>query len=153
MQHGLTVKQRRFVRHYVETGNGTQAALLAYETRDPDTARSMAAENLAKPSVQAAVAELLDGNGLSDRKLAEIHAHYLALYLSDEPAEKALGLKALDMAYRLKGSYGAPSEAGQGETFAAAVVRAFERRKAALAAQGPTAIQSSLDDDTTPSRD
>jgi hypothetical protein len=42
---------------------------------------------------------------LSDRRLAEIHAHYLGLHRSDDPQEKALGLRALDMAYKLKGAY------------------------------------------------
>jgi len=101
----LTVKQRRFVRHYVETGNGTQAALVAYDTADPNTARAIAAENLAKPSIQEAVDALLDASGLSDERLAAIHAYYLSLHRSDDPQEKALGLKALDMAYKLKGAY------------------------------------------------
>ena len=104
-QRGLTVKQRRFVKHYVETGNGTQAALVAYGTDDPATAHAIAAENLQKPAIQQAVSELLEAGGLSDRKLTEIHAHYLALYRSPDPREKALGLKALDMAYRLTGAY------------------------------------------------
>jgi hypothetical protein len=102
---GLTVKQRRFVRAYVETGNGTEAALAAYDTTDPSTAHAIATENLGKPTVQAAVGELLDKGGLSDGKLAEIHARYLALHDSDDPQEKALALRALDMAYRLKGAY------------------------------------------------
>jgi len=36
---------------------GAQAALDAYDTADPNTARAIAAENLAKPAIQAAVAE------------------------------------------------------------------------------------------------
>ena len=67
----------------------------------------------------------------SDERLAEIHAHYLALYRSDDPQEKALGLKALDMAYRLKGAYS--SLDATAEDFAQAVISAYACRKAALA--------------------
>lgn len=101
----LTVKQRRFVRGYLETGNGTEAALIAYATTDRSVARAIASENLTKPAIRAAVAELLDAEGISNRKLHEIHANYLALYRSPDPREKALGLKALDMAYKLTGAY------------------------------------------------
>ncbi|MFN8544623.1 MAG: terminase small subunit [Candidatus Binatia bacterium] len=102
----LTLKQRRFLKHYIATGNGTAAALVAYDTRDPDTAHAIAVETLRSPTVQATVTELLDREGISDRKLHRIHAHFLALYRSADPREKALGLKALDMAYRLTGAYG-----------------------------------------------
>jgi hypothetical protein len=42
---------------------------------------------------------------LSDARLAEIHARYLELADADDPQLKALALKALDMAYKLKGAY------------------------------------------------
>jgi hypothetical protein len=84
---------------------GTQAALAAYDTDDTGTAHAIASENLRKPAIQAAVAELLDAGGLSDEKLLAIHAHYLGLCASENPRMKAIGLKPLDMAYRLKGAY------------------------------------------------
>jgi hypothetical protein len=124
----LTIKQRRFVRTYVETGNGTQAAVIAYDTDDPHTAHSIASENLRKPAIQVAVAELLDANGLSDRKLAELHAHYLGLAYSDDVQEKALGLKALDMAYKLKGAYRSPDVQDGFADYLAALTRAYQRR-------------------------
>jgi hypothetical protein len=101
----LSVKQRRFVAEYCRSGNGTQAALAAYDTNDPGTAHAIASENLRKPAIQDAVNELLDAEGLSDEKLLAIHAHYLALCTSADPRLKALGLKVLDMAYKLKGAY------------------------------------------------
>src|SRR5262245_9790916 len=101
----LSVKQRLFVGEYVRSGNGTRAALAAYWTSDPRTANAIASENLRKPAIQEAVADLLDERGLSDEKLLAIHAHYLTLCTSVDPRLKAIGLKALDMAYRLKGAY------------------------------------------------
>ena len=101
----LSVKQRRFVAEYVRSGNGTEAALVAYNTDDARTAHAIASENLRKPAIQEAVADLLDAGGLSDEKLLAIHAYYLTLSTSPDPRLKAIGLKALDMAYRLKGAY------------------------------------------------
>ncbi len=51
----LTKKQRGFVKDYLDTGNGTQAALKNYDTTDPKTAGVIAVENLAKPSVREAL--------------------------------------------------------------------------------------------------
>lgn len=51
---GLSVKQRLFVDYYIQLkGNGTQAALKAGYS--PNTAYSIAMENLKKPQVQAAI--------------------------------------------------------------------------------------------------
>jgi len=105
MERGLSLKQRRFVKGLVETGNGTEAALMAYATTDRNTARVIASQNLTKPAIRAVVAELLDAEGLSDRKLRAILAHYLALYVSPDVREKMLGLKALDLALRMRGAY------------------------------------------------
>src|SRR5262245_3352043 len=101
----LTIKQRRFLKHYLKTGNGTQAALVAYDVTDANTARSIATENLRKPALRTALAALLDAEQLSNRALRRIHAHYLALYASPDPREQALGLKALHLAYRVTGAY------------------------------------------------
>ncbi len=111
----LTVKQRKFIRGYLETGNGTEAAMQAYDTSDRGTAHAIASENLRKRPIQDALAALLDAGGISDRKLFEIHAHYLAMYNSPDVREKALGLKALDMAYKLIGAYGMDPTARQND--------------------------------------
>jgi hypothetical protein len=84
----LTIKQRRFLRHYIKSGNGTQAALVAYDVTDANTARSIATENLRKPALRTALAALLETQGLSNRALRRIHAHYLALYASPDPASR-----------------------------------------------------------------
>ncbi len=68
----LTKKQRVFVKDYIATGNGTQAALAAYDTDDPHTAHSIASENLRKP----AVAEAID-NALSKESLEAKHQELL----------------------------------------------------------------------------
>jgi phage terminase small subunit len=55
----LTIKQRRFLKHYLKSGNGTQAALVAYDVTDANTAKSIATENLRKPALRTALAALL----------------------------------------------------------------------------------------------
>lgn len=52
-QKRLTKKQKGFVKEYLESGNGTQAALKVYDTDSPNTAKAIASENLTKPNVKA----------------------------------------------------------------------------------------------------
>ncbi len=98
------MKQRRFVKRYVETGNGAEAARAAFDAA-PGSAAQLAHATLSKPAVREAVTELLDAEGLSDDKLRTIHANLLALYADPDPRNKAIALRALDMAYKLTGAY------------------------------------------------
>lgn len=61
----MTIKQKLFVKKYLETGNGTQAALEAYNTNDPNVAKVIASENLTKPNVKVALDEVLRSQGLT----------------------------------------------------------------------------------------
>lgn len=54
-----TKKQQIFIEEYVATGNGTKAALKAYDTTDNLTAASIANENLNKPYIEDIVAQRL----------------------------------------------------------------------------------------------
>lgn len=47
----LTNKQELFCLEYIKSGNATNAALVAYDTTDVDTAKSIGCENLTKPYV------------------------------------------------------------------------------------------------------
>jgi phage terminase small subunit len=56
----LTVKQRKFVKAYVDSdGNGVHAALKAYDVENPSTAGSIASQNLDKPNVRAEIEKAL----------------------------------------------------------------------------------------------
>ncbi len=49
---GLTFKQYKFIRLYLDNGrNGTKAALAVYGTKDSHTAHQIAYENLRKPEI------------------------------------------------------------------------------------------------------
>ncbi len=49
----LTAKQKKFADAYIETGNKTQSALKAYDTKSENVASVIGVENLRKPSVVA----------------------------------------------------------------------------------------------------
>lgn len=56
----LSVKQKKFIKEYVSNdGNGTQAALKAYDTDNPEVANAIAVENLQKPLVRDAIEKAL----------------------------------------------------------------------------------------------
>ncbi len=104
MTQKLTRKQKIFVNKYVETGNGTQAALEAYDIdpngSDPEkTASVIAVENLGKPSVRNALLE-----ALPDELLSKVHFEGLNATRGEEP-DFAVRHKYLDTAYKIKGSY------------------------------------------------
>lgn len=61
----LTRKQTVFVNELANGKSATQAALVAYNTNDPNTAKVIASENLTKPNIREALEESLRAGGLS----------------------------------------------------------------------------------------
>lgn len=112
----LTRKQKGFVNDYLATGNGTQSALKNYDIQSskPERVASViAVENLAKPSIQKAIAERLPDDLLEQRHLELLNKREVIYTrtvagevgeMIDQPDTQAVS-KALDMAYKLKGSY------------------------------------------------
>ena len=99
----LTIKQTKFVKHYVKTGNGTESALIAYDTSNPEVANSIAVENLQKPSVQEAVAESLKSAGLDLTILAN-EAKGLAMATVDKVSADTK-LRTIVELWKLTGAY------------------------------------------------
>ena len=62
MAKKLTVKQRKWIKEYIKTGNGTEAAWRAYDCKNREVAGAIATENLQKLSI----AELMEEMGLTD---------------------------------------------------------------------------------------
>ncbi|MFA6077372.1 MAG: terminase small subunit, partial [Candidatus Paceibacterota bacterium] len=113
----LTRKQKIFVEEYALTENGTQSALKAYDTKDYNTANSIANENLKKPIVIKAIQSIADR--IPDELLERVHLE--GLVASDEVRDSAGNVvaskpdyavrhKYLDTAYKLKNLY--PKEGG-----------------------------------------
>lgn len=78
----LTPKQDKFLRRYLETGNGTRAALEAYDTDDYNTAHAIASENLRKPSI------------MEKFKAAQDIAHATIVALATSAENEGVRLKA-----------------------------------------------------------
>jgi phage terminase small subunit len=75
-KRSLNVRQRRFVAGIAEGKTKLQAALDAGAS--PRSAQVWASQTMRNPKVQETFTELLDRKGLSDERLAEIHAENLA---------------------------------------------------------------------------
>lgn len=172
----LTKKQRGFVKDYVATGNGTQAALANYDTEDPVTAAAIATENLNKPLISSAIEDALKDEDLAEKHKQLLNAVHLERLVFDSgttdaeiievvskmPGHELLNIvrrrtmihengdikftdvfayvkapdnvaqdKALDKAYKIKGSY-APEKHAHGHF----KIENGDRKKAGSAIKG-----------------
>lgn len=100
----LTPKQTKFVQGIVEGKSGTKAALDAYDVASPDTARSIASENLTKPSIRQALENAMMKAGIT----TEIIVAPVAEALNHEDLE--MRLKGHDRAMKIV----APQKEGGG---------------------------------------
>lgn len=67
---GLTLKQRRFIKFYLKSGNGTNAAMRAYDCKDRAVAGVISAQNLVK--LKEPVKMLMEARGLSIGRLLDV---------------------------------------------------------------------------------
>lgn len=65
---GLTLKQRKWLQAYLETGNATEAAWQVYDCKDRDSASAIGSENLRKLSFS----EILEAGGVTDAELIRV---------------------------------------------------------------------------------
>lgn len=91
----LTVKQMRFVKAVAEGKNKREAAMLAYDTTDPDTASTIAKENLQRASVIEALHAELSRQGITLEKIIKPVANAL------NHEEVEMQLKGHDRAMRI----------------------------------------------------
>lgn len=100
-----TIKQRQFVREYLENGgNGTQAALAVYDANNDNTAKAIASENLTKPTVREEIARVMAEIGFNSDYVVKKH---FALMDSDD---EKIAVSALREWYAVTGAY-APKRA------------------------------------------
>ena len=101
-----TLKQRRFIKAYVQNGgNATQAAWVAYDTEDYDTAKSIGCENLTKPYIREEIDCLMEAAELSTKdSLRAIKDAFSATDKNDYPDHR-MRLKAAVMLLKLRGAY------------------------------------------------
>ena len=99
-----TPKERSFAREYIKTGNATEAASRAYDTKSRDVARNIGSQNVAKLSFN----EIFDNHGLTDGFLIEslVKATRATKYsYSQKIADWSTRIKAIEMSMRLKGTF------------------------------------------------
>lgn len=104
----LSLKQRLFCQHYVETmGNGTEAVIRAgynvskkNDQPDRNLAKSIASENLTKPNILKYINTLLSKAGLNDKSVALHH-----WFLINQFSNLSVKIKAIDLYYKISGAY------------------------------------------------
>ena len=64
----LTIKQRRWIKAYIKTGNATEAAMQTYDCKDKESAAVIGSENLSKLKMP----ELMESMGLTDVALINV---------------------------------------------------------------------------------
>jgi phage terminase small subunit len=72
LSDSLTLKQKSFIHHYIETRNGRLAAELAGYSGNEATLRAMASETLAKPNVRAELLRILNPIADAEEVLARL---------------------------------------------------------------------------------
>lgn len=105
-----TLKQKQFVKKYIETGNGTQAALETYNTAKPSVAANIASENLRKPQVIEEVNKVLDRKGLNLEQVSESVGSILQRGVETKVTGDNV-LRAAELAFKLHGAFPTPKTA------------------------------------------
>ena len=100
----LTTKQRKLIKGVAEGKTQKQAAIDAGYS--PNSAESIASQELNKTTVKATLLELMEVHGLDDASLLKVHSEMIQATRGEEEAPdwQARG-KGIEMAYRLKGAF------------------------------------------------
>ena len=100
-----TLKQRHFIKAYVQNGgNATQAALEAYDTTY-DTARVIGCENLTKPNIKQVIDRLMEAVELSTKDTLRAIKDALGATDRTNHPDHRVRLNAAVLALKLKGAY------------------------------------------------
>lgn len=90
-RNGISPKQKKFADAYLSSGNGTQAALQAYNTNQDSVAAQIASENLIKPEVTNYIQSVLSKKDLK----VELIVERLLNEINDP--EPVIRIKALEL--------------------------------------------------------
>jgi phage terminase small subunit len=110
-----TLKQKKFIKSYLETGNATQAVIDAgYNSETREKARSTASSIKNASIVKKTIEKVLDEEGLSDEKLAGTLHSIIDKGAKSDRITASDSLRGIEMSYRLKDRF--PAERKQIET-------------------------------------
>lgn len=107
MARKLTIKQGKFVQKLIDTGNGTEAATQVYNVKNRNTAHTIASENLRKPTIQQAIRQALETEGLTLKSSIKNLKEAVVSGLGKK-ATNSDTLRGLDMLFKLQGAYNQP---------------------------------------------
>ena len=92
----LTIKQKKFINHYIKTSNGVEAAKLAGYAGSYNTLGVVAHENLNKPKIKAAISERLSNLKMSaDKVLVVLSQQAKSDYAEYLQADGGIDLESL----------------------------------------------------------
>lgn len=103
-----TLKQKKFVKEYLKSGNKRQSAKIAYQTDSNEYADRLSKMNSHSKIVRAYMQKLLDQHGMSDEKIAETLTLLREAGTTPKALKRAtpeLALKAIQEAIKLKDLY------------------------------------------------
>lgn len=95
----LTEKERRFALAVAKGSTATQAALNSFEVSSMNSAKVIGSQLMAKPEVKMAIDELMEHHGLTRSYRIQRIKHHV------DHADPNVSLKALDMTFKLDGTY------------------------------------------------
>ena len=111
----LTLKQRKWLKVYIETGNATEAAMQAYDCTARDCGGHIGWENVRK--LQGAISTLMDKHGITDGLLmdklregldaekTEFAKHEGKITDSQDCTDFPTRQRYLDTAFKVRGNY------------------------------------------------
>lgn len=114
-EYSVSKKEAGFIKDYILTGNGTEAAVRNYNVKNRNSAAVIASENLRKPKICRIIESFADR--IPDDLLLKKHLELLTvprkvrttrhgeLVMEIEELDTNAVIKGLDMAYKLKGYY------------------------------------------------
>lgn len=99
----LTEKEQKFCVEKAKGKTATQAVMDSFEVTSRESAKVIGSQLMAKPEIQAAIADLMTHHGLTrSYRIGRLKDHV-------DNRDPNISLKGLDMSFRLDGSY-APSK-------------------------------------------
>lgn len=98
-KYGLSEKQKAFVTEKARGASNTGAAMKAYNCKDRASAKTLANTLMKDPDVKASISELMDFHGMGrSYRVGKLKNHL-------DNRDPNISLKALDMSFKLDGSF------------------------------------------------
>ena len=104
-----SLKVKRFIKKYLETGNATEAAMEVYNANSRKSAQALGSKLLSKDIVQDSLDIALQRQGLDDDTLLEDTYHFVKQGKANPHVKPADALRALEILFKVKGRLQPPA--------------------------------------------